>query len=82
MCATIVAFHSMKSTVVQRSAVAPAIKNLQYWGATHNDGFVLMPNKVEAYRAGDKPFEYSGTNGFMITFDIASKDFTTKAAMK
>jgi hypothetical protein len=60
---------------------SPVIKNLQYWGATHNDGFVLMPNKVEAYRAGDKPFEYSGTNGFMITFDIASKDFTTKAAM-
>ena len=58
------------------------IKNLQYWGATHNDGFVLMPNKVEAYRAGDKPFEYSGTNGFMITFDIASKDFATKASMK
>lgn len=61
---------------------SPVIKNLQYWGATHNDGFVLMPNKVEAYRAGDKPFEYNGTNGFMITFDIASKDFATKASMK
>jgi hypothetical protein len=46
------------------------IKNLKYWGAQSNDGFVLMPNTVEAYRAGDKPFEYKGTNGFMITFDI------------
>lgn len=50
------------------------ISNLKYWGVPRNDGFVLMPNKVEAYRAGDKPFSYKGTNGFMITFDINSKD--------
>jgi hypothetical protein len=50
------------------------IKNLRYFGATRNDGFVLMPNEIEAYRVGPKAFEYSGTNGFMITIDIASKD--------
>ncbi len=50
------------------------IKNLKYWGVPRNDGFVLMPNDVEAFRAGDKPFEFKGTNGFMITIDIASKD--------
>ncbi len=50
------------------------IKNLKYWGVPRNDGFVLMKNEVEAYRAGDKPFEYKGTNGFMITFDMSSKD--------
>ena len=50
------------------------IKNLKYWGAPRNDGFVLMPNEVEAYRVGDKPFEFKGTNGFMITFDMNSKD--------
>lgn len=50
------------------------IKNLKYWGAPRNDGFVLMPNEVEAYRTGDKPFEFKGTNGFMITLDITSKD--------
>ena len=50
------------------------IKNLKYWGVPRNDGFVLMKNEVEAYRAGDKPFEFKGTNGFMITLDIASKD--------
>lgn len=54
---------------------SPVIKNLQYWGAARNEGFVLMPNKVEAYRAGDKPFEFKGTNGFMITFDMNSKDY-------
>ena len=47
------------------------IKNLPYWAAAKNDGFVLMPNTVEAYHAGDKAFEYHGTNGFMITFDIS-----------
>jgi hypothetical protein len=50
------------------------IKNLKYWGVPRNDGFLLMPNGVEAWRTGDKAFEYKGTNGFMITFDINSKD--------
>jgi hypothetical protein len=50
------------------------IKNLRYFGAPRNDGFILMPNEVEAYRVGDKQFEYKGTNGFMITIDITSKD--------
>jgi len=51
------------------------IHNLKYWGVPRNDGFVLMTNEVEAYRAGDKAFEFKGTNGFMITFDMSSKDF-------
>jgi hypothetical protein len=50
------------------------IRNLRYWGAPRNEGFVLMPNEVEAYRAGDKAFEYRGTNGFMITIDMSSND--------
>ena len=53
------------------------IKNLKYWGAPRNDGFVLMQNEVEALKevpASKKPFEFKGTNGFMITFDIKSSD--------
>ncbi len=50
------------------------IKNLKYWGVPRNDGFVLMPNEVEAYRIGDKAFEFKGTNGFMITLDINSEE--------
>jgi hypothetical protein len=50
------------------------IANLKYEGAPRNDGFILMPNEVEAYRAGSKPFEFRGTNGFMITIDISSND--------
>lgn len=64
---------------VNTSGPGPAvIKNLKYWGAPRNDGFVLMPNEVEAYRAGDKAFEFKGTNGFMITFDIASRDIAAQ----
>ena len=53
----------------------PAVlKNVKYWGTPRNDGFIMMPNEVEAYREGAKAFEYKGTNGFMITFDMTSKD--------
>lgn len=57
------------------------IHNLRYWGAPRHTGFVMMPNTVEAYRLGDKKFEYKGTNGFMITFDISSKDVAGKGSM-
>ena len=50
------------------------VANLRYFGAPRNEGFILMPNEVEAYRTGSKPFEFKGTNGFMITIDITSKD--------
>ena len=53
------------------------IKNLKYWGVARNDGFVMMPNVVEAYRVGGKPFEYRGTNGFMTTIDQKSSDVGT-----
>ncbi len=59
------------------------INNLTYWGAPRNDGFVLMPNEVEAYRVGPKAYEFKGTNGFMLTLDMNSNDLAaTKAAMK
>jgi hypothetical protein len=58
---------------------APAVlKNIRYWGAPRHDGFVMMPNVVEAYRVGPKAFEYKGTNGFMLTLDISSKDVAAK----
>ncbi|CAN5597741.1 hypothetical protein BH09PLA1_BH09PLA1_28190 [soil metagenome] len=53
------------------------INNLKYWGVPRNQGFVLMPNEVQALRQapeGQQPFEYKGSNGFMITIDINSDD--------
>ncbi len=51
-------------------AQAMVLKNLKYWGAQRNDGFVMMPNTLQATRIGDKQYEFKGTNGFMVTFDI------------
>lgn len=59
----------------------PVVQNLKYWGAPRNDGFVLMPNEVQAYRVGPKAYESRGTNGFMVTFDINSRDIA-KAGSK
>ncbi len=50
------------------------ITNLKYEGAPRNDGFVVMPNDIEAYRRGPKAFEFKGTNGFTTTIDMTSKD--------
>jgi len=61
----------------------PVIMNLKYWGAPRNDGFVLMPNEVQAYRVGPKAYESKDTNGFMLTLDMNSKDVAaTGSAMK
>ena len=51
------------------------IQNLKYWGAPRNDGFIMMPNVVEALRVGDRAYEFKGSNGFMLTLDMSSKDF-------
>jgi hypothetical protein len=37
-----------------------------------------MPNDVEAYRVGPNAFEFKGTNGFMINWDMTSKDVKAK----
>jgi len=64
----------LNGAAVNRNMSSPVvINNLKYWGAPRHSGFVLMPNEVEAYRLGPNAFEYKGTNGFMITFDIDSK---------
>lgn len=55
------------------------IKNLPYWGAPRNDGFIMMPNQVEAYRLGPKAYEFKGTNGFMITIDMDAASAPPKA---
>ena len=50
------------------------IRNLKYWAAPRNDGFLLMRNDLEAYRIGPKAFEFKGTAGLLITFDMNSND--------
>jgi hypothetical protein len=55
------------------------VHNLPYWAAARNDGFIMAKNEVEAYRVTDKAFEFKGTNGFLITIDMDSKDLEKKA---
>ena len=71
-----VVLHRSKVGMTDQPVV---IQNLRYFGAPRNTGFIMMKNEVEAYRAGDKPYEYKGTNGFMITLDINSKDVKPKS---
>jgi len=53
----------------------PAIlTNVRYWGTPRNDGFLMMPSELETYKEGPKRFEFKETNGFMVTFDMTSKD--------
>ncbi len=58
------------------------IQNLRYWGAKSNNGFVLMPAEVQAWRSGDKKFEYKGTDGFTLTFHIDSRIAASARASK
>ncbi len=49
------------------------IQNLKFWGAHFNNGFTLIPSKMSSYRAADRQFEFSGTNGFVTTFEITTQ---------
>lgn len=53
---------------------AGKLENVRYFGAARNDGFIMMPNEVEAWKVGDRAFEFNGTTGFMITVDMTSGD--------
>ena len=65
----------IKLTRFQGMTDEPAVlKNVKYWGTPRNDGFVMMPNEIETYKEGPKAYEFKGTNGFMLTFDMTSKD--------
>jgi hypothetical protein len=47
------------------------MKNLRYWSAQSNDGFRMWKSKTERYEGHDQKFDYSGTNGFLITLHFA-----------
>jgi hypothetical protein len=73
---------SAKNLLRNNGGAPMVLTNLKYWGAPRNDGFIMMPNTIEAVRVGDKPYEFKGTNGFMITVDITSKDVAAAAGGK
>jgi hypothetical protein len=52
------------------------ISNMNYFAATRNDGFNILPVEHLAYRRGPKPvpFEFRGTSGWTITIDMNAED--------
>ena len=49
------------------------IRNLKYWGAQSNDGFRMWKSKHESFEGNGHQFDYSGTNGFLITIHFSGQ---------
>ena len=49
------------------------LHNVNYFGADSNTGFRMWKNKRHAYNNHGKKFEYSGTNGFLITLTVSGQ---------
>ena len=49
------------------------IRNLHYWNAQANNGFRMWKTKREYYEGQGQKFEYSGTNGFLITIHFTGQ---------
>ena len=47
------------------------LKNVRYWNAQTNDGFRMWKSRHEAYEGMGQKFDYSGTNGFLITIHFS-----------
>jgi hypothetical protein len=47
------------------------LKNVRYWKAQSNDGFRMWKSRHEAYEGLGQKFDYSGTNGFLITIHFS-----------
>jgi hypothetical protein len=49
------------------------IRNLKYWTAQSNNGFRMWKSKHEAFEGKGHKFDYSGTNGFLITITFSGQ---------
>ena len=47
------------------------LKNVRYWNAQSNDGFRMWKSRHESYDDLGQKFDYSGTNGFLITLHFS-----------
>jgi len=51
------------------------LKNVKYWNAQSNDGFRMWKSRRERYEGQGQKFDYSDSNGFLITLHFSG---TTK----
>ncbi|MGB0036210.1 MAG: hypothetical protein WBP79_12115, partial [Candidatus Acidiferrales bacterium] len=49
------------------------LPNVKYWSAQSNTGFRMWKTKHESYAGQGHDFDYSGTNGFLITIEFSGK---------
>lgn len=49
------------------------IQNLKYWGAQSNTGHRMWKNERHHYEGHGQQFDYSGTNGFLITITFSGQ---------
>lgn len=47
------------------------LRNVRYWNAQSNDGFRMWKSRHESYEGQGQKFDYSGTNGFLITIHFS-----------
>jgi len=47
------------------------LKNVKYWNAQSNDGFRMWKSRHERYEGQGQKFDYSDTNGFLITLHFS-----------
>jgi hypothetical protein len=47
------------------------LKNVKYWNAQSNDGFRMWKSRRERYEGQGQKFDYSDSNGFLITIHYA-----------
>ncbi len=59
-----------RPTNVEDAELDVVLQNLRYWRANSSNGFVLMPAQLQAWRGGDRTFEYRGSDGFTLTFHM------------
>ncbi len=59
-----------RPTNVEDAEQDVVLQNLRYWRANSSSGFVLMPAQLQAWRGGERPFEYKGSDGFTLTFHM------------
>jgi len=56
------------------------VKNLHYWNAPSNDGFRMWKSKREYFNGQGQKFDYSDTNGFLITIHFSGQAKPVPAA--
>src|ERR1700746_1708572 len=68
-------FDKNQAHATLNSGKTAEVKLQRFQGMTNEPA--VLPNELERYQESPNAFEFKGTNGFMLTFDMTSKDVST-----